>query len=117
MCKLDSGGMIIDTPGMREIQIWTDESSLAKSFSDVEDYALLCRFNDCQHDSEPGCAVQEAIDKGKLEVTRLESLRKFRRELIHLEEKQDAGVRAEKKKERKKFARSIRDRPNKRSGG
>ncbi|MCZ6503913.1 MAG: ribosome small subunit-dependent GTPase A [Gammaproteobacteria bacterium] len=116
MCKLDAGGMIIDTPGMREIQIWTDESSLAKSFSDVEDYALLCKFSDCQHDSEPGCAVQEAIEKGNLEVTRLESLRKFQRELIHLVEKQDAGAKAEKKKERKKFARSIRDRPNKRSG-
>jgi len=110
------GGMIIDTPGMREIQIWTDESSLAKSFSDVEDYALLCKFSDCQHDSEPGCAVQEAIEKGNLEVTRLESLRKFQRELIHLVEKQAAGAKAEKKKERKKFARSIKDRPNKRSG-
>jgi len=116
MCKLDSGGLIIDTPGMREIQIWIDESSLAQSFSDVEDYAMLCRFSDCQHNSEPDCAVQEAIDKGDLELTRLESFRKFQRELIHLVEQQDASARAEKKKERKKFARSIKDRPNKRSG-
>lgn len=116
MCRLDSGGMIIDTPGMREIQIWTDEASLARSFSDVEDYALLCRFRDCQHKSEPDCAVLEAIKKGELEATRLESLRKFQQELVHLAEKQAPGARAEKKKERKKFARSIKNQPKKRSG-
>lgn len=116
MCRLDSGGMIIDTPGMREIQIWTDESSLARSFSDVEDYALLCRFRDCQHQSEPDCAVQEAINKGELEVTRLESLRKFQQELARLVEKQDISARVEKKKGQRKFARSIKNRPTKRSG-
>jgi ribosome biogenesis GTPase / thiamine phosphate phosphatase len=116
MCQLDSGGLIIDTPGMREIQMWSDESSLAESFSDVEDYALLCRFSDCQHESEPGCAVRAAIKTGDLLEPRLESFRKFKRELDYLIEKQDAGARAEKKKVHKKFARSIRDRPNKRSG-
>lgn len=116
MCRLDSGGMIIDTPGMREIQIWTDESSLARSFSDVEDYALLCRFRDCQHKSEPDCAVQEAIKEGKLEMTRLESLRKFQQELSLLVERQDASIRSEKKKEQGKFARSFKNKQKKRSG-
>ena len=115
MCRLASGGLIIDTPGMREIQIWTDESSLSMSFSDVEDCATLCRFNDCKHDSEPGCAVQAAISAGELDPARLESFRKFERELTHLAEKQDASTRAEKKKERKKFARSIRNKPSNRS--
>jgi ribosome biogenesis GTPase / thiamine phosphate phosphatase len=114
MCIMDSGGLIIDTPGMREIQIWTDEASLARGFSDVEDYALLCKFRDCQHQSEPGCAVQAAIDKGELETTRLESLRKFQRELEHLIEKQDVAARSEKKKERIKFAKTLRNRPTKR---
>ncbi|MBQ60578.1 MAG: ribosome small subunit-dependent GTPase A [Gammaproteobacteria bacterium] len=115
MCKLASGGLIIDTPGMREIQIWTDESSLAISFADIDEYAIQCRFSDCQHNSEPDCAVQAAISGGELDSLRLESFRKFDRELTHLAEKQDAGARAENKKERKKFARTIRNRPSKRS--
>jgi ribosome biogenesis GTPase len=101
---------------MREIQIWTDEASLAQSFSDVDDYAVKCRFNDCEHHSEPGCAVQEAISKGLLDASRLESFRKFGREITHLVEKQDASARANKKKERKKFAKLIRNRPDKRDG-
>ncbi len=114
MCVMDSGGLIIDTPGMREIQIWIDESSLARGFSDVEDFSLLCKFRDCQHQSEPGCAVQAAINDGKLDASRLESLRKFQRELDHLVEKQDVAARSEKKKDRIKFAKTIRNRPTKR---
>lgn len=114
MCTMESGGLIIDTPGMREIQIWIDEASLYRSFSDVEDYALQCRFNDCEHNSEPGCAVQEAISEGILDISRLESFRKFALELTHLVEKQQVGARGGKKKERKKFAKLIRNRPNKR---
>jgi ribosome biogenesis GTPase len=114
MCTMQSGGLVIDTPGMREIQIWADEASLAQSFSDVDDYAVKCRFNDCEHNSEPGCAVQEAISKGHLDESRLTSFRKFGRELTHLIEKQDASARAGKKKERKKFAKLIKNRPDKR---
>jgi ribosome biogenesis GTPase len=114
MCVVDSGGLIIDTPGMREIQIWTDESSLARGFSDVEDFSLLCKFRDCAHQTEPGCAVQAAIVNGELESSRLDSLRKFSKELEHLIEKQDVAARSEKKKERVKFAKSIRNRPTKR---
>ncbi len=114
MCHIESGGLIIDTPGMREIQIWTDEASLAQAFSDVDDYALHCRFSDCQHESEPGCAVLKAISDGSILESRLDSLKKFERELAHLREKQDVSARSEKKKERKKFAKSIRNRPTKR---
>ncbi len=114
MCSLDRGGLIIDTPGMREIQIWADEASLAQTFSDVDVAAQNCRFNDCAHESEPGCAVQAAIAAGTLENSRLLSYRKFQRELAHFVEKQDAGARAEKKKVRKKFARTLRHRPTKR---
>ena len=114
MCKLESGGLIIDTPGMREIQIWADDASIQQTFSDVADFASDCKFTDCLHNAEPGCRVRDAIEKGELEETRLQSYRKFQRELSHMEAKFDSGTRAEKRKERKKFAKSLRGRVDKR---
>lgn len=114
LVPVETGGLLIDTPGMREIQLWADDVSLAGSFDDVETLALACRFNDCSHDSEPGCAVRAAIESGKLDESRLESYRKFERELAHFAEKQDASLRAEKKDARRKFAKVIRNRPTKR---
>lgn len=114
LCRLDGGGMLIDTPGMREIQIWADDIALEGSFEDVESLAARCRFSDCRHDTEPGCAVREAIDNDQLESSRLDSYRKFQRELEHFAAKQDAGLRAEKKQERKKLAKFIRSRGTKR---
>ncbi len=106
--------MLIDTPGMREIQIWADESALSGSFEDVESLAARCRFSDCRHETEPGCAVRDAIDSDQLEASRLDSYRKFQRELEHFAAKQDAGLQARKKLERKKFSKHIRKMPNKR---
>ncbi len=114
LVPLPSGGIVIDTPGMREIQVWADESSLGKSFSDIEELALQCKFSDCKHETEPGCAIRRAIGDGSLDEERLERYEKLLRELQHLEERQDAAARAEKKLERKKFARLIRNRPDKR---
>ena len=85
---LPRGGVIIDTPGMRELQLWTDEDSLRGSFQDVEQLAGQCRFNDCGHRSEPGCAVKSAIERGQLPSGRLVSYRKLQRELLRLEKKQ-----------------------------
>lgn len=117
ICMVENGGMLMDTPGMREIQLWSDDATLGASFEDVEALAAKCRFNDCSHESEPGCAVREAIQGGHLEASRLESLRKYQRELEHFAARQDAKLQAEKKQERKKFARTIRNRPSKRDGG
>ena len=64
---LPSGGLLIDTPGMREIQIWAGNEGLQSTFSDIETIANLCRFRDCQHEKEPGCAVQQAILEGTLD--------------------------------------------------
>lgn len=114
LCRVEGGGMLIDTPGMREIQIWADDAALSGSFEDIESIAARCRFNDCSHESEPGCAVQEAIREGQLAATRLASYRKLQRELTFFAAKQDAQLRAERKGERKKFARTIRKRPTKR---
>lgn len=76
---IPDGGVIIDTPGMRELQI--ESADLSSSFADIEEYALQCRFNDCTHESEPHCAVKEAIANGQLTPERLRSYRKLQREL------------------------------------
>ena len=78
MFAVPGGGAVIDTPGMRELG--TDEADLASSFADIEELALDCRFSDCLHETEPGCAVKAAVEAGQLEERRLESYRKLRRE-------------------------------------
>jgi ribosome biogenesis GTPase len=78
---LPSGGMIIDTPGIRELQLWGEEEFLAKSFGDIEELALACEFNNCSHTKELHCAVLAAIDQGALSAIRLESYLKFKQEL------------------------------------
>ena len=86
---LENGGILIDNPGMREIQLWGEEQGLSDAFEDVESLGRQCRFRDCTHAHEPGCAVQEAIGKGELEPRRLASYFKLRRELHHLKRRQD----------------------------
>ncbi|ABO49289.1 ribosome small subunit-dependent GTPase A [Desulforamulus reducens MI-1] len=79
LIALPNGGVVIDTPGMRELQI--EHANLSKSFADIEDLAQNCRFNDCNHQNEPGCAVKEAIEKGFLSAERLGSYRKLQTEM------------------------------------
>jgi ribosome biogenesis GTPase len=98
---LPSGGCVIDTPGMREIQLWDASEGIERAFADVEELAAACRFNDCVHDTEPGCAVREAIEDGRLPAERLESYRKLLRELRFHEMRDDKRARAE---ERRKWA-------------
>jgi ribosome biogenesis GTPase len=105
---LPSGGMIIDTPGMREIQLWGDEKSLGGSFEDVEDLARQCRFRDCSHKSEPGCAVKEAIEAGSLDGARLKSYLKLQRELESLAVRKDQRARLHEKSKWKKIAKWSR---------
>lgn len=76
---LPNGGAIIDTPGMRELGI--DSADLTKTFSDIEELAQQCRFNDCSHESEPGCAVKQAIEEGVITQRRFESYKKLKREM------------------------------------
>jgi ribosome biogenesis GTPase len=89
---LETGGIVIDTPGMREIQLWDGNEGIKESFEDIETLAQNCKFNDCQHDSEPGCAVKEAIEQGDLTEKRLESYRKLERELLFIERKKKYGT-------------------------
>ena len=86
---LPDGGLVLDTPGMRELQLWESSDGLAETFSDVEELATQCRFSDCAHGTEPGCAVQAAIEDGSLPFARWASYKKLQRELAHLERRLD----------------------------
>lgn len=101
---LPDGGAVIDTPGMREIQMWTDDNHPQQAFEDIETLAEECRFKDCQHRTEPGCVVKEAIRAGDLHISRLQAFRKLQKELAHLERCQDHKARLEEKAKWKKIS-------------
>lgn len=105
---LPSGAMIIDTPGLRELQLWNAAEGLAQTFADVDDFASQCRFTDCQHRSEPGCAVQGALAAGSLDADRLESWQKLRREHEFLLRKTNPEIGATQKKRIKISMRQVR---------
>jgi len=110
---LPGGGVIIDTPGMRELQLWASEEGFAEAFEDIESLARRCGFRDCSHQEEPRCAVTEAAQAGSLPWDRLENYRKMKAELRYLELRQDAHLRlAQKKKTRSihRLARRFRPR-------
>jgi ribosome biogenesis GTPase / thiamine phosphate phosphatase len=95
---LPGGGLVLDTPGMRELQLWESSDGLGEAFSDVEELARRCRFADCAHRTEPGCAVREAIRTGSLDPERLASYEKLARELHYLEIRLDKRARSEARK-------------------
>ena len=82
LIRLKSGVMIIDTPGMRELGMWDVSEGLGDAFSDVESYLGKCRFSDCKHEREPGCAIKAAIAAGELDIGRCESYRKLSEEAV-----------------------------------
>ena len=110
MILLPDGGIIVDTPGMRELQMWEANEGLDVAFNDVTAFAAECRFNDCSHDSEPGCAVKAAIERGELDEERLESFRKLERELAFLERKVDKRLQREESKKWRKLNAEARSR-------
>ncbi|MGO8695660.1 MAG: ribosome small subunit-dependent GTPase A [Rectinemataceae bacterium] len=91
--RLPSGALVIDTPGLREVQLWAEEESVDAVFGEIEEYAALCRFRDCRHEREPGCAVREALERGDIDLGRYESWRKLRRELAYLDSRTDPAAR------------------------
>jgi ribosome biogenesis GTPase len=101
---LPDGGVVIDTPGMREIQMWVDDDQPQHAFKDIETLSEECRFRDCQHRTEPGCAVKAAIRAGDLEVKRLQDFWKLRKELAHLARRQDHRARLEEKAKWKRIS-------------
>lgn len=103
-----AGALIIDTPGLREIQLWAEEDSIDQTFSDIEEIATLCKFHDCSHETEPGCAVREALADGRLEAQRLASWTKLRREIAWLARKDDASLRRAERERWKAINKSMR---------
>ncbi|MFI7405232.1 ribosome small subunit-dependent GTPase A [Streptomyces sp. NPDC049541] len=102
LLALPGGGVLIDTPGLRGVGLWDAESGVGQVFSEIEELAERCRFHDCAHDAEPGCAVREAVESGELSHRRLESYRKLMRENQWIVAKTDARVRAELRREWKR---------------
>ena len=94
---LPGGALIVDTPGIREIQLWADEEDLEAAFRDIAGLAVGCRFGDCRHEAEPGCAVRSAIDSGDLPEERFANYQKLQAELAHLERRQDLRKQLEQK--------------------
>jgi ribosome biogenesis GTPase len=108
LVRLPGGALLIDTPGLRELQLWDADPGLGQTFADLAALAARCRFHDCRHLSEPGCAVQAALATGRLDPGRLESYRKLERELAHLERKRDARARLAEQRKWRAIHRQMR---------
>ena len=89
MFELESGGYIIDSPGLREVQLWAEDEALDNTFTDISEIAQYCKFNDCQHEGEPGCAVQSELEKGNISPERYDSYLHLKKELSFLNRRKD----------------------------
>jgi ribosome biogenesis GTPase len=108
MIVLPQGGLLIDTPGMRELQLWEADEGFSDSFSDIEEYAQACKFRDCSHQYEPDCAVQEALRDGSLDKGRYKNYLKLQRELAYLARKDDIRAQLQEKRKWKHITKSVR---------
>jgi ribosome biogenesis GTPase len=109
LVPLPGGGVLIDTPGMRSVGLWEAEEALEQAFADIQDLQSGCRFSDCTHQHEPGCAVIAAVEQGTLSAERLESYDRLQRELRHQELKVDARARAEERRRWRTINRAMRN--------
>ena len=109
LVRLAGGALLIDTPGMRELQLWTADAGLEAAFADVEALAARCRFGDCGHGAEPGCAVRAAVERGALDAERLASWHRLRRELAWLETRQDQAAAARERSRVRTLHKAYRD--------
>ncbi|MDT4897615.1 MAG: ribosome biosis GTPase / thiamine phosphate phosphatase [Acidobacteriota bacterium] len=102
---LPQGGLMLDTPGMRELHLWDGNESLQHAFDDIEALVRSCRFSNCKHRDEPGCAIQDALSGGTIEAERYQSYEKLQKELQHVARKQDINAQLTEKKRWKKLSR------------
>ncbi len=105
---LPNGGLIIDTPGMRELQLWDVGDSVRETFDDIETVAAGCHFTDCRHRGEPRCAVKDAIADGRLAAGRLESYLRLQDEVVFLERQQDERAQLDEKRRSKVATKAVR---------
>lgn len=108
MFFLEKGGMLIDTPGMRELGLWDDADDAASVFPEIAGLAEQCRYRDCTHTGEPGCAVLAAVENGGIDGKRYESYLKLVREMDYNAIKKSEGIRAARKKREKNFSKDIK---------
>ncbi|MFZ7944308.1 MULTISPECIES: ribosome small subunit-dependent GTPase A [Bacillaceae] len=107
---LPNGSILIDTPGMRELQLWESSEGLTETFSEIEDLASQCHFRDCRHEDEPGCAVLRAIEDGFVAAERLYSYNKLQKELAFIERKADKRAQSEERKQWKQINKQMKQR-------
>jgi ribosome small subunit-dependent GTPase A len=112
LVQLPDGALLIDTPGMREMGVWDAQSGIDTVFGDVASISLRCRFSDCAHEREPGCAVRSAAVTDPSLLDRLASMRKLEREQHRLDEEVEARLRADSRRERRRTARGLRAQPH-----
>jgi len=105
---LPQGGVVIDTPGLRELQLWESDAGLARAFDEIDSLARGCRFRDCRHRGEPGCAVAGAIESGALPRERLDHHRKLAAELAFLAARSDTAAQREKKLHAKRACKAFK---------
>lgn len=108
LCPMEDGGLLIDTPGLREVGLLADLDGPVAGFDEIEALAAGCRFRDCRHEGEPGCAVLRAAEEGSIDPARLASLRKLEREREHQRRQQDPAAREAHRRMFKERARSLR---------
>lgn len=109
LIPLPGGSCLIDTPGMREIRIWPAKNEINETFDEIIQIARGCRFSDCRHQQEPGCAVRQAIEEGRLSPERLERYRKLLREASFEKYKEEIGLKRLEKKQYKGIAKKARE--------
>ena len=110
LIPLSTGGMLIDTPGMRELQLWADEGGLTGAFADIEELATQCHFRNCGHNDELGCAVREALERGSLAVGRFQNYLQMKLELDRLAKLQARKAQLRDRASRQKVSRRDRRR-------
>ena len=108
LVRIESGALLLDTPGMRELQVWDLDEGLDQAFPEIDELAAQCRFRDCVHESEPGCAVLEAVATGSLPQERLESYKKLQAEAAYQRRKADPRAQAEQLAEWKSIFKSLK---------
>ena len=108
LIALPAGGLLIDNPGMRELELWGDEADLQGAFADITELAAQCRFHDCSHAQEPGCAVRAALSQCVLDHQRFRSYLKLQKELGYLAKRREQAPRVIEKERWKQIAKSQR---------
>jgi ribosome biogenesis GTPase len=107
--RLPGGALLMDTPGLREFALWSVDSGITEAFADIEELARECRFGDCRHEGEPGCAVRAAIEKGTIDKARVENRKKLEREQEFQRRKSDPEAMQEYKTKVSRMMRGVRE--------